>query len=59
MNELERLNNAYGAMAKGLLLSKEKDEAGRRGRVPEGRYIDEPRWALLFSGTVLYADRAI
>ena len=28
MNEIQQLNNAYGAMAKGLLLSKEKDEAG-------------------------------
>jgi tetratricopeptide (TPR) repeat protein len=28
MNEIEQLNKAYGAMAKGLLLSKEKDLAG-------------------------------
>ena len=28
MKEIEQLDSAYGAMAKGLLLSKEKDEAG-------------------------------
>ncbi len=39
MNEIEQLDKAYGAMAKGLLLSKEKDVAGAEAAFQEAAIL--------------------
>ena len=39
MNEIEQLDKAYGAMAKGLLLSKEKDMAGAEAAFQEAAVL--------------------